>query len=155
MSWILVWNFQFNISIYFVNTQKVKLATIFKGELKAPFSLATMLRCRWVDATPFLGLLYFTLNPYFMRLSVNQGGIKYHFLSLVWLDVGLNPGLPGHWWTLYSLGQYFVKKRIFVLSNIWFFFLVFIIRFIDCIYMCMHINVCVCIILSIFVFVSV
>ena len=32
--------------------------------------------------------------------SVNQGGIKYHFFeSLVWLDQGLNPGLPGHWQT--------------------------------------------------------
>ena len=31
-------------------------------------------------------------------LSVKQGGIKYHFfVSLVWLDLGLNPGLLGHW----------------------------------------------------------
>ena len=28
-------------------------------------------------------------------LSVKQGSIKYHFFkSLVWLDQGLNPGLP-------------------------------------------------------------
>ena len=26
------------------------------------------------------------------------------FASLVWLDLGLNPGLPDHWWTLSSLG---------------------------------------------------
>ena len=36
-------------------------------------------------ATPFPGLLHFTLDPYLIRLSVKQGGIKYHFLSL-WYD---------------------------------------------------------------------
>ena len=52
-------------------------------------------------ATPFPGLLHFTLDTYLILLSVKQGGIKYHFLkSLVWLDLGLNPGLLGHWRTL-------------------------------------------------------
>ena len=36
-------------------------------------------------ATPFPGLLHFTLNTYLILLSVKQGGIKYHFLSL-WYD---------------------------------------------------------------------
>ena len=41
-----------------------------------------------------------------IMLSVRQGGIKYHFLqSLVWLDLGMNPGPPDHWRTLYSLAQ--------------------------------------------------
>ena len=35
--------------------------------------------------TPFPGLLHFTLDTYFILLSVKQGGIKYHFLSL-WYD---------------------------------------------------------------------
>ena len=26
-------------------------------------------------------------------MSVKQGDIKYYFLSLAWLDLGLNPGL--------------------------------------------------------------
>ena len=30
-------------------------------------------------ATPFPGLLHFTLDPYLIMLSVKQGGIKYHF----------------------------------------------------------------------------
>ena len=30
------------------------------------------------------------------------------FESLVWLDLGLNPSLPSHWWTLYSLGKWLV-----------------------------------------------
>ena len=36
-------------------------------------------------ATPFPGLLHFTLDPYLIMLSVKQRGIKYHFLSL-WYD---------------------------------------------------------------------
>ena len=36
-------------------------------------------------ATPFPGLLHFTLDPYLIMLSVKQGGIKYHFFSL-WYD---------------------------------------------------------------------
>ena len=36
-------------------------------------------------ATPFPGLLHFTLDPYLIMPSVKQGGIKYHFLSL-WYD---------------------------------------------------------------------
>ena len=40
-------------------------------------------------------------------LSVKQGGIKYHFSEfLVWLDLGLNPSLPDHWRTFYSLGHW-------------------------------------------------
>ncbi len=30
-------------------------------------------------ATPFRGLLHFTLDPYLIMLNVKQGGIKYHF----------------------------------------------------------------------------
>ena len=36
-------------------------------------------------ATPYPGLLHFTLDPYLIMLSAKQGGIKYHFLSL-WYD---------------------------------------------------------------------
>ena len=53
---------------------------MIEGVPKAPFSRATIPRCR-EDATPFPGLLHFTLDPYFIMLSVMQGGIKYQFLS--------------------------------------------------------------------------
>ena len=56
---------------------KVKLATVVKGDLKAPFSIATTPRYRW--------RCDFTLDPYLVMLSVKQEGIKYHFLSL-WYD---------------------------------------------------------------------
>ena len=36
-------------------------------------------------------------------LNIKLGGIKYYFLkALVWLDLGLNPGLPDHCRKLYS-----------------------------------------------------
>ena len=67
-------------------------------------------------ATLFSGLLHFTLDTYLIMLSVKQGGIKYYFLkSLVWLDLGLNPGLPDYWRTLYPLGRGY--KRIHI---VWF-----------------------------------
>ena len=34
---------------------------------------------RQKGATPFPGLLHFTLDPYLIMVSVKQGGIKYHF----------------------------------------------------------------------------
>ena len=52
---------------------------------------------------------------YLILLSVKQGGIEYHFFFKVWLDLGLNPGLPDHWWTLYPLvsqiSLFFYKYR--------------------------------------------
>ena len=62
----------------------IKLATIVEGNPKAPFSIATTPRCRG-GRYSFPGLLYFILDPYLIMLSVKQGGIKYHFLSL-WYD---------------------------------------------------------------------
>ena len=67
-----------------VYISKVKLATIVEGDPKAPFSIATTPMCRG-GRYSFPGLLYFTLDPYLIMLSVKQGGIKYHFLSL-WYD---------------------------------------------------------------------
>ena len=44
-------------------------------------------------ATPFLGLLHFTLDPYLIMLSTKQDGIKYFFFGLVGLLMtwGFNP----------------------------------------------------------------
>ena len=61
-----------------------KLATVVEGEQKAPFSIATTPRCR-EGATPFPGLLHFTLDTYLILLRVKQGGIKYHFKGR-WYD---------------------------------------------------------------------
>ena len=81
--------------------------TLVEGNPKAPFSIVTTQGVK-EGTTPFSELLHFTLDPYLIMLSVKQGGIKFHFSlkSLVWLDLGLNPGVPDHWRTLYPLGQW-------------------------------------------------
>ena len=38
-------------------------------------------------------MLHFALHTSFILRSDKQGSIKYHFLSLVWLNLGLNPRL--------------------------------------------------------------
>ena len=58
---------------------KVKLTTVVEGDPKVPLSIH---RDVWKGATPFLGLLHFTLDIYLIILRVKQGNINYHFLSL-------------------------------------------------------------------------
>ena len=60
-----------------------------EDDLKAPFSIAAT-QSVGNDAIPFPGLLHITFETYLIMLSVKQGGIKYHFLSL-WYDLGMNP----------------------------------------------------------------
>ena len=80
-----IFDFSFRVSnISLLSKVKVKLATIVEGNPKAPFSIATTPMCGG-ERYSFPGLLHFTLDPYLIMLSVKQGGIKYHFLSL-WYD---------------------------------------------------------------------
>ena len=60
------------------------MATVVKGYLKAPFSIATTPRGRG-GCYFFLWIAPLILGTYLIMLSVKQGGIKYHFLSL-WYD---------------------------------------------------------------------
>ena len=82
------------------------MATAVESNLKAPFLVATTPRCR--EGHYFIPeLVHFTLDPYLIMLPVKQGLHQVPFFeSLVWLNLGLNPGLPEHWRTLYSLGEY-------------------------------------------------
>ena len=63
---------------------KLKLATVVEGDPKPPFSIPTTPRYR-EGRFSFPVLLHLNLDPYLIMLSVKQGGIKYHFLSL-WYD---------------------------------------------------------------------
>ena len=54
--------------------------TVVEGDLKASFSIAT----EGEGATPIHGLLHFSQDPWFIKLSVKQSGIV-PFLSL-WYD---------------------------------------------------------------------
>ena len=66
------------------------LVTVVESYPKAPFSIATTLRC-WRGATPFPGLLHFTLDRYLILLSVKQRGIKYYFKVFGMTRPGIKP----------------------------------------------------------------
>ena len=73
-----------------------KLATSVQGGPNAPFSVGVE-----EDIAPFPGLFHITLDPYLTMLSVKQGGIVNHFLSL-WYDATSD-------WTLVSktIGEHY------------------------------------------------
>ena len=80
--WILLcvnWHLRKNLIC-----KQIKLSILVEGDLRACFSITTTPWCG-ESATPFPALLHFTLDPYLVMLSVKQGGIEYHFLSL-WYD---------------------------------------------------------------------
>ena len=58
------------------------LANLVEGDPKATFLIATTPRCRGGHYA-FPGLFHFILDDYLIMLSLKQGGIKYHFLSLL------------------------------------------------------------------------
>ena len=99
------------------NKSKVKLATVIECDPKAPFSIATTPRCReWRNAFPWI-----TLDPYIIMLSVKQGIINYHCLSL-WYNSTWD------WTQVYraisELSNYYAKgngkcHRIFIVSTVW------------------------------------
>ena len=83
----------------------VKLATLVEGEPKAPFSIATTPRC-WRALLLSLDCstlpLQCTLYCWVLARRYQVPFLK----PLVRCDLGLNPGLSDHWWTLYPLGQW-------------------------------------------------
>ena len=91
---------------YPLEKYKVKLATLVKGDPKAPFSIATTPSCRGGRYSfPWIAPLY----PWYVTYNAECWARRHlvPFLkSLVWLDLGLNLGLPDHWKTLYSFGQW-------------------------------------------------
>ena len=68
-------------------------------------------------ATPFLGLLLFTLDPHLTVWVQSKAASRTFFKSLVWLDLGLNPGLSEDWRTLYSLSQWPGRTTVVGLFN--------------------------------------
>ena len=76
--------------------------------------------------TLFFGFLHFTLDPYLILLSVKEGGIKYHFLSLFYWDwtlvsrainehsTHLFNGLVKHYTQSISLHMWKFKKKLIV-----------------------------------------
>ena len=83
--------------------QIMLLATVIEGDLMAPFSIATIPGVR-EGATSFPVLLHFTIDMYLIMLSVKTRYQVPFLESLVWHNLGLNPGLLDYWRTLHSLG---------------------------------------------------
>ena len=92
-------SYQFWLYIYI---SKVKLATIVKGDQKAPFSIATTLRCRGGRYSfPLIAPLYLRYVPNIAQCSTRKYQVPF-LKSLVWHNLGLNPVLLDHWRTLYT-----------------------------------------------------
>ena len=78
-------------SVYTV--KNVKLATVVKGDSKAPFSKATTPRCRGGRYFfPWITPLY----PWYVPYNARRHQVPL-FESLVWLDLGLTLNLPNYW----------------------------------------------------------
>ena len=68
------------------------LATLVKGDPKAPFSIATTLKYRGGSySIPWNAPLY----PYLIMMCVKQGTIKYHFWVFGMTRPGIEPRSPG------------------------------------------------------------
>ena len=64
---------------------------VVEGDLKAPFSVATTLKCRGGHYSfPWIAPLYPWYVPYNAECSARQYQVPF-FKSLVWLDLRLNP----------------------------------------------------------------
>ena len=61
--------------------ERERWPTVVEGDAKAPFSIATTSR-HWGRRYLFPWIDPLTLNPYFIMMGVNQGGIKHHFFYL-------------------------------------------------------------------------
>ena len=91
---------------------RVKLVTLVKGDPKNPFSIASTHRCRGGHNSISLTVPFYPWSTLIM-LSVKQRIPC--FESLVWLDLGLNPGLEDHWQTFYwpsKNEKYFLTKYL-------------------------------------------
>ena len=66
---------------------------------------------------PWIAPLYPWYIPYIAECRARRYQVPF-FESLVWLDLGLNPGLLGHWRKLYPLGQGSSRKCLNVLKQL-------------------------------------
>ena len=77
------------------------MATVVLGDQKAPFLIASTRRCRGQrNSFPWIATLYLWYVPYIAECQARRYQVPL-LKSLVWRDLGLNPGLPNHWRTLW------------------------------------------------------
>ena len=75
---------QLNTHTYIYIYIYISWLTVVEGDLKAPFSVATTLKCRG-GSYFFLLIAPLNCDPFLIMLVVKQRGTKYYFLSL-WYD---------------------------------------------------------------------
>ena len=106
------------------NYLKSKVSDRSQGWQKTPFLIATTPRCRGGHYS-FPWFLYFTLEHYLIMLSVKQGGIKYHFLSL-WY------GSTGDWTLIpWAIGKYSNHD-----ANVWYLILLKLYKILNGYFIC-------------------
>ena len=97
-----------------------KLVTVVQGDQKAPFSIVSTLRCwRGRYSFPWIVPLYSWYLPFIAVCWTRRYQVPF-LKSWVWRDLGLNPGPPDHWQTLYPLSQ---RKKGYIVNQIDMFFL--------------------------------
>ena len=86
----------------------IKLATVVEGDPEAPLSIATTPRCREGRYPfPWIAPLYPWYVPSIAECQARRYQVQF-LNSLVWRDLGLNPGPPDHWRTLYPQARWFL-----------------------------------------------
>ena len=92
----------------------VNLATIVESHWKVRFLIVTTPRCRG-ECYSFLWIV--PLYPWYVPYNVESEAKRYQvsfFESLVWLDLGLNPSLLGHWQTVYPQTVNYLLMMIYL-----------------------------------------
>ena len=88
-----------------IEENKVNLAIFVEGDPKAPISIATTPRCMWgCYSISWIALLYPGSLLYNAECKARRHQVPF-FLVFGITQPENEPGLPGHWQTLYSLGQ--------------------------------------------------
>ena len=100
-------SFSYDINYYITGTSQFKwyqrltlLVNVVEANPNPPFfSIATTPRCRRGRCSfPCISPVYYCSLPYNAECKARQHQVQF-FESLVWLDLGLNPGLPDKWRT--------------------------------------------------------
>ena len=105
------------------------MATIIEGDPKVHFSIAATPRCRGgYYYFPWIVPLYPWSLPYNAECWEKRYQVPF-FKSLVWLDLALNPGLLGYWWTLYPRDHWTDYKYMYISI---------------CMYMCRKVCIYIC-----------
>ena len=106
-------NYSLTNYIYIYMSTKSKVGDRRRRRAEGCFSIATTPTC-W-------GVLLLSLDwsalPLIRTFIAECSARRYQkpfFESLVWLDLGLNPGLPDHWRTLYPLDQWAGQIYIYI-----------------------------------------